>query len=183
MSAEIRSRRAGLSSAEARDRPFYARVLGLQYLRPSGLLCFFFFEGAVALATLLALAELVTWWAVVVLPGAIAIMVKINDVIAGFGVRSAARAHARAAVRTAARQAAKRSARAARLAEAAVPHVRPAADPEFDDPDDEAFALDEQVDASPAIGRASVPQPQAAAADEVRSVEARRRQSAAYRYD
>lgn len=176
MSAEIRSRRAGLSGAEARDRPFYARVLGLQYLRPSGLLCFFFFEGAIALATLLALAELVTWWAVVVLPTAIAIMVKINDVIAGFGVRSAARAHARAAVRTAARQAARRSAKAA-----AVPRVRPAADP---DVSDEEPVPAEPLDAPPAIGRASVPQPHpGAASDEVRSVEARRRQSAAHRYD
>jgi hypothetical protein len=62
-------------------------------------LTFVFFEGAIALATLLALAELVNWWAVLVLPTAVAAMVKINDVIAGFGVRSAA-------VRTAAREAA-----------------------------------------------------------------------------
>jgi hypothetical protein len=52
------------------------------------MVCFFFFEGAIALATLLALAELVTWWAVLILPAAIALMVKINDVIAGFGSRA-----------------------------------------------------------------------------------------------
>jgi len=156
-------------SGDPKDRPFYARVLRLQYLRPSGLLCFFFFEGAIALATLLALAELVTWWAVVVLPTAIAIMVKINDVIAGFGVRSAARAHARAAVRSAARQAAKRKAKAARR------QPEPPVSPAPMRPDDEA----------PAVGRASVPQPYAGlgAPDEVRSMEARRRQSAAHRYD
>ncbi|WP_051366843.1 hypothetical protein [Hamadaea tsunoensis] len=94
------------------DRPpYYARILRLKYLRPGGLLCFFFFEGAIALATLLAMAELVSWWAVLVLPGAVAAMVKINDVIAGFGARSAARAHARAAVRVATRNAAKRTRR------------------------------------------------------------------------
>ena len=174
MSAEIRSRRAGLSVSDARDRPFYARVLGLQYLRPTGLLCFFFFEGAIALATLLALAELVTWWAVLVLPAAIAVMVKINDVIAGFGVRSAARAQARAAVRSAARQAARR---------AKTPPV--AAQPAPQLPLQEW--PDEPAEIGPAVGRASVPQPSpgaaAAAADEFRSVEARRRQSAAHRYD
>lgn len=61
----------------------YARVLGLQYLRPSNLLCFAFFEGAIALAALLALAELAQWWVVLVLPASIAAMVKLNDVIAG----------------------------------------------------------------------------------------------------
>lgn len=167
MSAEIRSRRAGLSVSDGRDRPFYARVLGLQYLRPTGLLCFFFFEGAIALATLLALAELVTWWAVVVLPGAIAVMVKINDVIAGFGVRSAARAQARAAVRSAARQAARR-----------------AKTPRAPEPLLEEWP-GEPEEIGPAVGRASVPQPSppAGSAEEFRSVEARRRQSAARRYD
>ena len=71
----------------SQSRPLYARALGLRHLRPSGMVCFFFFEGAIALAILLALAELVTWWAVPILPAAIALMVKINDVIAGFGAR------------------------------------------------------------------------------------------------
>ncbi len=79
----VRSRRAGISPDEAKARPIYARVLGLQYLRPGGLLCFLFFEGAIALGTLLALAELVNWWAVVVLPVSVAAMVKLNDVVAG----------------------------------------------------------------------------------------------------
>jgi hypothetical protein len=79
----VRSRRAGIGPDEAKNRPFYARVLGLQYLRPSGLLCFLYFEGAIALGALLALAELVDWWVVLVLPATIAVMVKINDVIAG----------------------------------------------------------------------------------------------------
>ncbi|MEV6968541.1 hypothetical protein AB0M47_25840 [Hamadaea sp. NPDC051192] len=166
-----------IAGIAAKDRPFYARVLGLHYIRPSGLLCFFFFEGAIALATLLALAELVTWWAVVVLPGAIAIMVKINDLIAGFGARSAARAQARAAVRSATRRAAKREAKAAGR-QAALASA--AADGGPAQVDDEDFP-----DEVPAVGRASVPQPYAglAAPDEVRSSQARRRQSAAHRYD
>ena len=41
------------------------------------------FECVVALGVLLALAELVSWWAVLVLPIAVAAMVKINDVVAG----------------------------------------------------------------------------------------------------
>ncbi len=79
----VRSRRAGISVQEGRHRPLYARVLGLQYLRPSGLLCFLFFEGSVALAVLLALAELMSWWVVAALPISVAAMVKLNDVIAG----------------------------------------------------------------------------------------------------
>jgi hypothetical protein len=101
VTALARSRPAALGQEE--DRSLYARVLGLRYVRPSEMLCFFFVEGAIALATLLALAELVTWWAVVVLPAAIAAMVKINDVIAGFGVRAAALAPAASDPATAAR--------------------------------------------------------------------------------
>jgi predicted secreted protein len=84
----IRSRRAGISAEEARQRPVYAKVLGLQYLRPSSLLCFAFFEGAIVLAALLALAELAQWWVVLILPMSVAAMVKLNDVIAGAVVKA-----------------------------------------------------------------------------------------------
>lgn len=63
--------------------PLYARVLRLRHVYPSGLMCFLFFEGMIALGVLLALAELVTWWAVPVLPVAVAGMVKVNDLVAG----------------------------------------------------------------------------------------------------
>jgi len=85
-----RSRRAGLSRDEARHQPLYARMLGLQYLAPGGFLCFVFLEGAVALGILLALAELVSWWGVLVLPAMVAAMVKLNDVVAGSLIRPAA---------------------------------------------------------------------------------------------
>ncbi|WP_246248282.1 hypothetical protein [Micromonospora maritima] len=75
---------------EERYRPLYARVLGLRFVNPGGVLCFLFFEGAAALAVLLALAELVSWWAVLVLPTAVAVMVKLNDVVAEMVVRTAA---------------------------------------------------------------------------------------------
>lgn len=84
-----RSRRAGLSRDEARQQPLYARMLGLQYLAPGGFLCFVFLEGAVALGILLALAELVSWWGVLVLPAMVAAMVKLNDVVAGSLIRPA----------------------------------------------------------------------------------------------
>lgn len=80
---------ATLAADEDRYRPFYARFLGLRFVNPGGVLCFVFFEGTVALAALLALAELVSWWAVLVLPVMVAVMVKINDVVAARVVRSA----------------------------------------------------------------------------------------------
>ncbi|WP_027658441.1 hypothetical protein [Salinispora pacifica] len=79
-----------LTAEEERYRPLYARLLGLRFVNPGGVLCFVFFEGAVALAALLALAELVSWWSVLVLPTMVAVMVKINDVVAARVVRSAA---------------------------------------------------------------------------------------------
>jgi hypothetical protein len=72
-----------VSGVAAPKRPLYARVLRLRYVHPGGLVCFLFFEGMILLAVLLALAELVTWWIVIILPVSVAAMVKINDVIAG----------------------------------------------------------------------------------------------------
>lgn len=69
----------------------YARALRLRHLNPGGIQCFLLFEAILALAALLALAELVPWWGVPVLPGAVAVMVKINDAIAGTVNRRPAR--------------------------------------------------------------------------------------------
>jgi hypothetical protein len=80
-------------------RPLYARLLRLRHITPSSVLCFVFLEGAAALGALLALAELVSWWGVIVLPLTVAIMVKLNDVIAGFLPRPSAPVAARAPVR------------------------------------------------------------------------------------
>ncbi|GIE29799.1 hypothetical protein Ait01nite_028440 [Actinoplanes italicus] len=78
MTRTVRARRA-----ERPHQPLYARVLRLRHLAPSGLLCFVFLEGAVVLGILLALAELVSWWGVIVLPITVALMVKFNDLVAG----------------------------------------------------------------------------------------------------
>ncbi len=75
--------------------PLYARVLRLRALRPGGLLCFLFFEGAVTLGALLGFAELASWWAVVVLPATVAAMVKLNDVLAAMWDKSRAVTSAR----------------------------------------------------------------------------------------
>jgi hypothetical protein len=72
-------------------RPLYARVLRLRHIHPSGVWCFVFFEGMIALGVLLALAELVSWWGVLVLPVVVAAMVKINDLLAGALARGGAR--------------------------------------------------------------------------------------------
>ncbi|MEV6370487.1 hypothetical protein FXF53_17945 [Micromonospora sp. WP24] len=90
MSGSPRTAWATLPADEEQYRPLYARVLGLRFVNPGGVLCFLFFEGVVALAVLLALAELVSWWAVLILPAAVAVMVKLNDMVAAVVVRSAA---------------------------------------------------------------------------------------------
>jgi hypothetical protein len=46
-------------------------------------MCVLLFEGSVALAVLMALTELVSWWVVLILPLAVAAMVKLNDFLAG----------------------------------------------------------------------------------------------------
>lgn len=63
--------------------PLYVRVLRLRQLRVGGFLSFLLFECMIAIGVLLALAELVSWWAIPILPAAVAVMVKINDVVAG----------------------------------------------------------------------------------------------------
>ena len=84
--------RAGVAGAGVEPaRPLYARLLRLRYLEPSPTLCFVFLEGATALAVLVALAELVSWWGVLLLPGCVAAMVKLNDLVAGALVRSTQR--------------------------------------------------------------------------------------------
>jgi hypothetical protein len=65
------------------SRPLYARVLRLRYLRLRPLAAFLLFEGSVAFAILLVLADLIDGWGVVAIPAAVAVMVKINDVVAG----------------------------------------------------------------------------------------------------
>jgi hypothetical protein len=71
------------SAAGRARRPLYARLLRLRYLHPGPVACFLLFEGTIALGALLALAELVDWPVVILLPAGVALMVKLNDVLAG----------------------------------------------------------------------------------------------------
>lgn len=64
-------------------QPTYARVLRLKYIRPGPWWCFLFFEGSVALAAVLVLADAVSRWGLLVLPITVAIAVKLNDLVAG----------------------------------------------------------------------------------------------------
>ncbi len=71
-----------------RTAPLYARLLHLKHIHPGGLMCFLLFEGVIAFAILLSLAELVNWWSVLVVPAIVAGLVKINDIVAGAFSRS-----------------------------------------------------------------------------------------------
>ncbi|GAB3159498.1 hypothetical protein GCM10027290_64490 [Micromonospora sonneratiae] len=69
----------------------YSRILRLRHVNPGGLLRFIYFEGAVFLGVLLGLAELMSWWGVLILPVVVAALVKINDEVAAAIARSASR--------------------------------------------------------------------------------------------
>jgi hypothetical protein len=78
----------GEAARPVRRAPLYARVLRLRRLRPGPVLCFVFLEGSVAFAVLLALAGLASWWTVLALPVAVAVMVKVNDLVAAATTRA-----------------------------------------------------------------------------------------------
>jgi hypothetical protein len=77
--------------------PLYVRALRLQQLHVGGLASFLLFECMIAIGVLLALAELVSWWAVLILPVAVAIMVKVNDAAVTAAARGRANRDAREA--------------------------------------------------------------------------------------
>ena len=64
-------------------RPFYERALRLQHLRLRPWQRVAAADGSVVLAIVLVLADLVSLWAVLVLPLAVAGFVKLHDLIAG----------------------------------------------------------------------------------------------------
>jgi hypothetical protein len=74
---------AGHAPASGPKRPLYARALRLRHIAPGGLACFALFEGSVGAAVILALAGLISWLALAVLPLSVALMVKLNDIVAG----------------------------------------------------------------------------------------------------
>ena len=64
-------------------RPLYPRLLHLQHVHPNAWQRALLGEGALALAVLLVLADLATAWTLLVLPLAVAIVVKAHDLLAG----------------------------------------------------------------------------------------------------
>jgi hypothetical protein len=172
-----------MSGPATRPRPVYARVLGLRHLNPGGLLCFLYFEGALALAILLSLAELVSWWSVAVLPASVAIMVKLNDAVAG----AAARAGARAPVRSHERRRAARTGYRREAPPRTIPSYADSGTWPSADVDTVTFGMDERLadppepDASPQ-SEYRVSRQRLELAEAIDSPQQRSRQSASRRY-
>ena len=64
-------------------RPLYPRLLRLRHISPNAWQRALLGEGALALAVLLVLADLATSWTLLVLPLAVAVVVKAHDLLAG----------------------------------------------------------------------------------------------------
>ena len=63
--------------------PLYVRLLRLRHVHPNAWQRAALGEGALAVATVLALADLASAWTLLVLPLAVAVVVEAHDVLAG----------------------------------------------------------------------------------------------------
>ena len=72
-----------LQAARPPHVPLYPRLLRLRHLRLSGWQRALLGEGPLVVAVLLVLADLATAWTLLVLPLAVAALVKLHDVVAG----------------------------------------------------------------------------------------------------
>lgn len=63
--------------------PLYPRLLRLRHIHPNAWQRALLGEGAIGVATLLVLADLATAWTLLVLPLAVALVVKAHDLLAG----------------------------------------------------------------------------------------------------
>jgi len=77
------TRAGGNEPVATKKVPLYPRLLRLRHIRPNVWQRALLGEGALALAVLLVLADLATTWTLLVLPVAVAAVVKANDVLAG----------------------------------------------------------------------------------------------------
>lgn len=66
-----------------RRTALYPRLLRLRHVRPNGWQRALLGEGALAVAGLLVLADVATAWSLLVLPLAVAVLVKSHDLLAG----------------------------------------------------------------------------------------------------
>lgn len=86
MSADTASdERADVPSMRHRapSPPLYWRLLRLKHIHPNGWQRALLVEGVFGVAAVLTLADVATAWTLVVLPLAVAAVVKLNDVVAG----------------------------------------------------------------------------------------------------
>ncbi|MBK5306578.1 MAG: hypothetical protein JJD92_07835 [Frankiaceae bacterium] len=67
----------------SKNRPLYPRLLRLRNIHPNAWQRALLGEGALAIAVLLVLADLATAWTLLVLPVAVAVVVKAHDLLAG----------------------------------------------------------------------------------------------------
>lgn len=73
----------GPAPEATKKRPLYIRLLRLRHIAPNALQRALLGEGVIALAVLLVLADLASAWTLLVLPLAVAGVVKANDALAG----------------------------------------------------------------------------------------------------
>ena len=86
---------SGMSPGEGatkEKRPLYPRLLRLQHVHPNAWQRAALGEGAFGVAALLCLADVASLWTLVVLPVAVAAVVKAHDVVAGVLQQPAGRA-------------------------------------------------------------------------------------------
>ena len=69
--------------ATATKRPLYPQLLHLQHVHPNAWQRAVLGEGMALLGALLAMADLASAWAILVLPVAVAVVVKAHDLVAG----------------------------------------------------------------------------------------------------
>jgi hypothetical protein len=67
----------------AGGEPLYPRLLRLKHLHPSLWQRVLLFEGVIALAVVVVLADKASLWTIPVLPGVVAAIVKFNDLVVG----------------------------------------------------------------------------------------------------
>ena len=76
--------------ARPRKTPLYPRLLRLKNVHPNAWQRAALGEGALGVAVLLVLADLATAWTLLVLPLAVAVVVKAHDLVAGLLARTPA---------------------------------------------------------------------------------------------
>lgn len=69
------------------SKPLYPRLLRLRNVAPNGWQRALLADGPVVLAAILILADLASAWTLLALPVAVAVMVKVHDVLAGWLAR------------------------------------------------------------------------------------------------